>query len=197
MAGSDRANYEMHRPGGRQTTSHDHASSSGRPVDKRSLFFVSAALLTFIVILIGEAFLWSGSRVPDGVVQVEVAEVVGGDTINTVVGESWLRVHYIGVKKPESWHPEVCIGGDAALRRNRELVEDQTVYLEKDVLGTDQSRRLFRYVWLADGRMVNEVLLAEGYASLATDPPATKHRKRLEAAEAEAREVGRGLWGRC
>ena len=179
------------------TTSHDHAPVGVRPVRKRSIAFVLIALLAFLLILIGEGFLGTGSRVPDGVLQAEVAEVVDGDTISTTIGESWLRVHYIGIRKPESWRREECIGREAAFLRNRELVEDQTVYLEKDVSDTDESRRLSRYVWLADGRMVNEVLLAEGYASLATNPPPTKHRKRLADAEAQARKLAEGLWGSC
>jgi micrococcal nuclease len=41
--------------------------------------------------------------------------------------------------------------------------------------------------------MVNEVLVAEGYASVATFPPDVKYQERFLDAERQARDAGRGL----
>jgi micrococcal nuclease len=43
--------------------------------------------------------------------------------------------------------------------------------MEKDVSETDVYNRLLRYVYLIDGRMVNKVLVKEGYAKASTFPP--------------------------
>ena len=65
--------------------------------------------------------------------------------------------------------------------------------LEKDISETDRFGRLLRYVYLEDGRMVNELLVAEGFAQVSTFPPDVKYVDRfLEAQAAE-----RGLWSQC
>ncbi|MCX8060755.1 MAG: thermonuclease family protein, partial [Aquificaceae bacterium] len=70
------------------------------------------------------------------------------------------------------------------------------VYLEFDVQKTDRYGRLLAYVWLSDGRMLNEVIIKEGYAQVYTIPPNVKYQERLLSAQRRAREEGRGLWGR-
>jgi micrococcal nuclease len=94
--------------------------------------------------------------------------------------------------------PEVSGGvepfGLEATEANRALVEGQTVTLETDVSETDRFGRLLRYVYLPDGRMVNEELLRRGMASVATFPPDVKYVDRFRAVEAEARAGGVGLW---
>ena len=70
----------------------------------------------------------------------------------------------------------------------------QTVYLEKDVSKTDGRDGLLRYVWLEDGKMVNSVLVAEGYARAAILPPDTLYADQLLELEHEARRNRLGLW---
>jgi micrococcal nuclease len=89
----------------------------------------------------------------------------------------------------------MCYGRESA-RRNRELVEGKTVLLEKDVSETDRYGRLLRYVWV-DGKMVNAVLVEEGYARAYTVPPDVKYADLFRQLERRAREEGRGLWGAC
>jgi hypothetical protein len=45
--------------------------------------------------------------------------------------------------------------------------------------------------------MVNEVLVREGYAQVASYPPDVKYLDRFLKAQREAREEGRGLWKAC
>jgi micrococcal nuclease len=124
-------------------------------------------------------------------------DVVDGDTIDVLMGGWGYPVRYIGVDTPETVHPTIGVEpfGKEASNRNRELVEGRTVYLEKDVSETDKYGRLLRYVWLADGRMVNEVLVAEGYAQVSTYPPDVKYADRFLAAQQKAVAAGLGLWG--
>jgi micrococcal nuclease len=125
--------------------------------------------------------------------------VIDGDTIEASMEGRVYTIRYIGIDTPETVHPQAgveCFGPEAT-RRNRDLVEGQTVYLEKDVSESDRYGRLLRYVWLADGRMVNEVLAAEGYAPVTTYPPDVKYTDRFLNAQREAREAGGGLWSKC
>ena len=45
--------------------------------------------------------------------------------------------------------------------------------------------------------MVNEVIVRDGYAQVATFPPDVKYQQRLLAAQTEARNAIRGLWAKC
>lgn len=70
------------------------------------------------------------------------------------------------------------------------------VRLEFDMQPRDRYGRLLAYVWLPDGRMLNEVLLEEGYAMLLTVPPTVKYVERLRKALRRAVEEEKGLWSR-
>ena len=129
--------------------------------------------------------------------RAEVINVVDGDTIDVVIDGRERRIRYIGIDTPETVHPtrgEEPYGREASAR-NRELVEGVTVFLEKDVSETDRFDRLLRYVWLEDGTMVNETLVAEGYAQVSTYPPDVKYAERFLVAQRAAREARLGLWG--
>ncbi|HXG35670.1 MAG TPA: thermonuclease family protein [Dehalococcoidia bacterium] len=129
---------------------------------------------------------------PIGLPTARVIRVIDGDTIEIEGGQ---RVRYIGMDTPESTTERECFGVEAT-GRNTELVLNKTVALERDVSETDRYGRLLRYVW-ADGQMVNEVLVREGYAQVATFPPDVKYVDRLLGAQREAREQNLGLWAAC
>jgi micrococcal nuclease len=127
-----------------------------------------------------------------------VVRVIDGDTIAIAMDGVEYRVRYIGINTPETVDPRKpveCYGREAS-QHNRELVEGQTVELEKDVSETDQYDRLLRYVWV-NGDMVNAILVREGYALASTYPPDVKYQKLFLDLEREAREAGRGLWTGC
>lgn len=126
---------------------------------------------------------------------VLVMRVVDGDTIEIETGE---KVRYIGVNTPESVDPRrkvQCFGKEASAY-NELLVEGKRVRLEPDVEDRDKYGRLLRYVWVGD-EMLNERLVMDGYAQLMTIPPNVKYVDRFKAAQTEAREAKRGLWGKC
>ena len=74
------------------------------------------------------------------------------------------------------------------------LIANQTIYVEYDVQSKDQWGRHLVYVFLSDGRMLNELILQAGWAQVATYPPNVKYVDRFRAAQQEAREQGRGVW---
>jgi micrococcal nuclease len=136
------------------------------------------------------------SPLPPGLVQARVVRVVDGDTIEVDIGlGSRATLRFIGVDTPETvapGRPVDCFGPEAAAN-TKLLLDGKTVYLEKDVSETDRFQRLLRYVYLEDGRMVNEILVRDGFAQIATFPPDVKYQTRFLAAQVEARNANRGL----
>jgi micrococcal nuclease len=116
-----------------------------------------------------------------------------GDTL-------WLsgigKVRLIGVDTPEVYGSVECYGREAS-----EFVE-RTVPLGSEVryrLGVDERDRYGRalaYVWLRDGRFLNRLLVARGYAQPLTVPPNVEYQDAFVRASRSARRAGRGLWGR-
>lgn len=128
----------------------------------------------------------------------QVVRVIDGDTIEVRIGSETWRVRYIGIDTPETVDPRRPLGcfGREASERNRELVADTTVELEKDVSEADDFGRLLRYVWLGD-EMVNATLVREGYAVSSTYPPDVRYQELFLGLQREAQEAGRGLWSVC
>ena len=131
-----------------------------------------------------------GDGLPAGSGLAQVTNVIDGDTIDVRFNDRLYRVRYIGIDTPETgkdlW--------DLATARNRALVTGKTVQLELDVSETDRYGRLLRYVYLPDGSLVNEILVREGLARVMPYPPDTAQDKRLQAAEAWARDRKLGIW---
>lgn len=123
--------------------------------------------------------------------EAQVIKVVDGDTISVEIGDETYSLRYIGIDCPES--------GDwmaaEATQANSDLVGGKAVYLEKDVSETDRYDRLLRYVYLADGTLVNAELVRLGYARAVAYPPDTKYQSLFDGMQQEAAEAGRGMWG--
>lgn len=68
------------------------------------------------------------------------------------------------------------------------------VRVELDVATREEgSQTLWGYIWLGD-QLINESVLAAGWATLETRPPNIAHVERLQLAQRSARENGRGVW---
>lgn len=131
------------------------------------------------------------ASLPQGVTPALVTEIVDGDTIGVRLNGADYRLRYIGMDTPER---DMSFFSEATAA-NAALVQGQTVYLEKDVSETDRYGRLLRYVYLANGVMVNEALVRQGMAAASTYPPDVKHQGRLAAAQRAAQASGAGFWG--
>jgi micrococcal nuclease len=127
-----------------------------------------------------------------------VIRVIFGDTIEVDLARHRReKVRYIGINTPETTHPRKGFEpfGSEARDANRRLVEGQTVQLEFDVQERDRFGRLLAYVYVGDV-MVNAELVRQGYAQAATSPPNVKFQELFRQLQREARQAGRGLWGR-
>lgn len=127
--------------------------------------------------------------------RVRVIRVVDGDTIEI---EDKRKIRYIGVDTPETVKPNSpvqCFGKNAS-DKNKELVADKIIEIEKDISDTDQYGRLLRYVYV-DGNFVNRLMVAEGFAYASTFPPDVKYAEEFRTAQHDAEISRRGLWGSC
>jgi endonuclease YncB( thermonuclease family) len=129
---------------------------------------------------------------------VTVSRVVEGDTVEVDPAMDGLtEVRLIGVDTPETSHPTYGEQpyGQQAKEFTLSRLGGERVALEFDVEKVDPYRRLLAYVWLPEDSMINEVLLKEGYAQVATFPTNVKYVERFQEAQRKAREANRGLWG--
>lgn len=93
--------------------------------------------------------------------------------------------------------PELAQGepGREAQRILQQLLPIGTdIEVETDVQPRDTYDRTLGYVYLADGRMVNEEMARSGYVTALVYPPNVRYVERIRAAVADARREKRGLW---
>ncbi len=125
----------------------------------------------------------------------KVTRVVDGDTIDISPSvEGLSRIRLIGMDTPEVYRGTQPYGPEAS-DFAKQALEGQEVGLEPDVRKVDPFGRLLAYVYLPDGEMFNETLLAEGYAQVATYPPNVRYVDRFLEVQREARTraVGSGV----
>lgn len=137
----------------------------------------------------------------------KIVRIVDGDTIIVSFEGKEEKVRLIGVNTPESVD---LPAGKAGPRRKIEcfgkeakeyvtnLLSGKSVSLQADVTQQDRDRygRLLRYVFFADGRLVNQLIIQEGYAYEYTYDLPYQYQSEFKKAEGEAQASGRGLWGR-
>ncbi|NKR09567.1 thermonuclease family protein, partial [Escherichia coli] len=104
------------------------------------------------------------------------------------------------VDAPEICHrnsPKDCEAepfGDEATIFAEELLLDEIVYLEPDVSERDRYDRMLFYVYLEDGRMFQELLLAEGLAEVAVFEPDIKYMDEFFKIQEQAQKEKVGIW---
>jgi micrococcal nuclease len=120
--------------------------------------------------------------------------VPDGDTIR--LGELG-PVRLIGIDTPEVYGGIECFGRDASRFARRLIPLGTRVRYRVGVEERDHYGRLLAYVWLPDGRMLNRVMVDEGYAQPVTIPPNVEFAASFTRAARAARAAGLGLWRAC
>lgn len=117
-----------------------------------------------------------------------------GDSLVVDVDGTEEKVRLIGINAPEL---DECFGLESRAKLES-LVNDRQVVLVADVETEDQYGRMLRYVYL-NGSLINEDLIAGGFAMARAYEPNTSRKRDFDAAEELARETGRGMWatGAC
>lgn len=153
------------------------------------------AIVALVALAMGYSIGIAGPNASTSYEEVLVVRVIDGDTIELNDGR---RVRYIGINTPETVHPtkDVECYGPQATVRNRELVEGKTVELQSGEEDTDKYGRLLRYVHV-DGRFVNALLVAEGYAHASPFGNERRFRQVFAQLEQYSQLRNRGMWAEC
>ena len=127
-----------------------------------------------------------------------VAKVIDGDTISIIKDGKTVTLRLIGLDTPETVDPRkpVQCFGKAASDKAKELLAGKTVRLEFDSSQglLDKYGRTLAYVFLSNGTLFNEYMIAEGYGHEYTYNLPYKYQREFKEAESRAREEKRGLW---
>ncbi|WP_045218964.1 thermonuclease family protein [Desulfonatronum thioautotrophicum] len=133
---------------------------------------------------------------PVSALEARVQWIPDGDTIHMEDGR---QVRLLGIDAPElgrDGQPDQYYARESRdyLRR---LIGGQPVRLESDGQGLDRHGRLLAYVFLPDGRMVNEVLVEEGLAFFYPHTHQDREfQRRMLEAQKRAIMARKGFWPR-
>ncbi len=130
-----------------------------------------------------------------------VVATVDGDTIKIVRDGATTTVRLVGVDTPETVDPHKpvqCFGKESSEETKRIIAEsDYEVRIVTDITQSkyDKYGRLLAYVYLQDGTMLDEYLVANGYGREYTFKNSTyQFQKEFRQAQANARALQLGLW---
>ncbi len=137
--------------------------------------------------------------------------VIDGDTIQALYGGVEKRIRLLGIdtpgsranrkaKKDENMSEHdlktiIEMGKKAKAYVNGLIKRGDLITIEFDVQKWDKYGRLLGYVYLSNGKMLNEEIVKAGYAVIMTVPPNVKYKDMFLREYKYARESKRGLWG--
>lgn len=146
----------------------------------------------------------TAADVPAAAQRAVVERVVDGDTLWVRVDEpggplpagATHKIRLLQIDTPET-HGEVveCGGPEATAFAERHLLIGATVHLVADREDTDRYDRFLRYLWTDEGMFFNVEIVRQGLARAVLYEPNDAYIDTMRAAEAEARDAGRGIWG--
>ncbi|NBV83623.1 thermonuclease [bacterium] len=132
-----------------------------------------------------------------------VLSVIDGDTLRVKYNKRREYVRLIGVDTPECRRNDklmrdvyrskqdvntvLALGRAAKAHMEQTVKPNDVIILEFDVQKRDRYRRLLAYVYLPDGRMLNEEVVLSGHAMPLTIPPNVKYEERFVDAFRKAR----------
>ncbi len=139
-----------------------------------------------------------------------VVRIVDGDTLKVRYWGKEESIRLIGIDTPESRVNKKAkrdakrSGQDIKTiiemgKRATEYVESlvkpgNLITIEFDTQQRDRYGRLLGYVYLLNGKMLNEEIVKAGYANVMTIPPNVKYQDRFLRSYNQARENKKGLW---
>lgn len=140
----------------------------------------------------------------------KVLYVIDGDTIKIMYDGKKQSIRLIGIDTPESKKNSKAFKDSRRSGRDINAIVSQGKIARKYVKGLvkkgdrvrivfdiekrDRYRRLLGYVYLPDGRMLNDIIIRNGYANPLTIAPNVRYRKKFLRSYKYAREHRRGLW---
>ena len=132
----------------------------------------------------------SGSRGQRAVIDY----VVDGDTVDVrFEAGNADRIRLFDIDTPETYGGVECFGRQATAFTS--AFTGQEIAVESR--GRDKYDRLLGYIWLADGRMLNEELARQGFAEYKDYGNPGIYAARIRAAADQAKRLGLGMWSQC
>ncbi len=139
-----------------------------------------------------------------------VTRIIDGDILQAIYGEREKRIRLIGIDTPESRVNKkakrdanmseqdikkiIEMGRKAKKYVDGLIKRGDLITIEFDAQESDKYGRLLCYVYLSNGKMLNEEILKAGYANVMTVPPNVKYKDMFLKAYNYARESRLGLW---
>jgi micrococcal nuclease len=163
---------------------------------RRWLLLAGAALAAALV-------LFPRGSHADHRIHARVVRPVDGDTLVANAGGRTFYVRLLGIDTPETHRPGrpiECGGREASARMVALAPPGRQIELETDPGQdrVDRYGRLLAYVWLPDGRLLEDEQLRSGWAtSYVFEGKPVSLFARLLAAERVARRARLGVWGEC
>lgn len=166
-------------------------------------------LLPFgLVVVLSFSFPLDGAWADD---RATVKKIVDGDTLDVLIDNRPKRIRLIGVDTSELHESDKLIrdakrsscteaelqelGAQATQFVSRLLSPGDSVRLEYGRRRYDDYRRMLAFVWLPDGRLLNELLLCEGYAqALLHHVFRSDYRTRFQQCGQQAQAENKGVW---
>ena len=125
-----------------------------------------------------------------------IMRIINGDTLNILYHGKWEEIKLLGLDMPEttlndkvyeralkdSTKPASIINRGLAGREfvKKYLQYGSQVWIEFDTQKRDHFSRLLGYVYLADGRMLNEIILRAGLSEPLLIPPNLRYQQRFQ-----------------
>ncbi|WP_162532303.1 thermonuclease family protein [Candidatus Scalindua japonica] len=139
-----------------------------------------------------------------------VTRIIDGDIVQVLYEGLEKRIRLIGIDAPESRIDRkalkeanmsehdietiVEMGAKAKAYVNGLIKRGDFVTIEFDIKEMDRYGRLLCYVYLSNGKMLNEEIVRAGYANVKTIPPNIKYEDTFLNAFKYAEETKGGLW---
>ena len=129
----------------------------------------------------------------------KVSKITDGDTFYVMTKNSEkFKIRLIGINAPESYNVgkkfrKEYFGKEAKVFATN-LLKNKKVKLTFDVQKTDRYGRILAYAYLENGVFLNQYLVENGFAVVATFPPNVKFVEVFTKAEKLARNKKLGLW---
>lgn len=129
----------------------------------------------------------------------KVSKITDGDTFYVMTKNSEkFKIRLIGIDAPESYNVgkkfrKEYFGKEAKVFATN-LLKNKKVKLTFDVQKTDRYGRILAYAYLENGVFLNQYLVENGFAVVATFPPNIKFVEVFTKAEKSARNKKLGLW---
>jgi micrococcal nuclease len=171
---------------------------------KATLWLLLSLLIVGMLALPPLNGVWANDR-------ATLIKVVDGDTLDVLVDGRKRRIRLIGVDTSELHESDKLIrdakrsscteaelqelGAQATQFVLRLLSPGDSVRLEYSHRRYDDYQRILAFVWLPDGRLLNELLLCEGYAqALLHYVFRSDYRVRFQQCGQQAQAASKGLW---